>query len=55
MRNYWKSLKSFEMQFKSASLARANLLNLRKDGKIYNLPLYGVSRLSDLISASYFA
>jgi len=50
-----KSLKSFEMQFKSAFLARANLLNLRKDGKIYNLPLYAVSLLSDLISASYFA
>lgn len=27
----------------------ANLLNLRKDGKIYNLPLYAISLLSALI------
>ena len=47
-----KSLKSYDLQFNSTSLARANLLNLRKDGKIYNLPLYAVSLLSDLISVS---
>ena len=44
-----KSLKSYDLQFNPASLARANLLNLRKDGKIYNLPLYAVSLFSDLI------
>jgi predicted AAA+ superfamily ATPase len=47
-----KSLKSYDLQFNSTLLARANLLNLRKDGKIYNLPLYAVSLLSDLISVS---
>jgi hypothetical protein len=35
-----KSLKSYDLQFNPASLARATLLNLKKDGKIYNLPLY---------------
>lgn len=47
-----KSLKSFDLQFNSTFLARTNLLNLRKDGKIYNLPLYAVSLLSDLIPVS---
>jgi predicted AAA+ superfamily ATPase len=45
-----KSLKSFDLQFNPASLARTNLLNLKKDGKIYNLPLYAVSLLPDLIA-----
>ena len=45
-----KSLKSYDLQFNSASLARATLLNLKKDGKIYNLPLYAVSLLSVLIA-----
>jgi predicted AAA+ superfamily ATPase len=47
-----KSLQSYDLQFKSASLARTNLLNLRKDGKIYNLPLYAVSLLSILIEST---
>jgi len=47
-----KSLKSYDLQFSSASLARSNLLNLKKDGKIYNLPLYAVSLLPDLIADS---
>jgi predicted AAA+ superfamily ATPase len=46
------ALKYFDLQFNSTLLVRANLLNLRKDGKIYNLPLYAVSLLSDLVSVS---
>jgi predicted AAA+ superfamily ATPase len=45
-----KSLKSYDLQFNPASLARTNLLNLKKDGKIYNLPLYAISILSTLIA-----
>ena len=44
-----KSLKSYDLQFNPASLVRTSLLNLKKDGKIYNLPLYAVSLLSTLI------
>ena len=44
-----KSLKSYDLQFNPASLARASLLNLKKDGKIYNMPLYAISLLSVLI------
>jgi hypothetical protein len=44
-----KSLKSYDWQFNPTSLARANLLNLKKDGKIFNLPLYAVSLLSTMI------
>ncbi len=40
-----KSLKSFDIQFDPALLARANLLNLKKDGKVYNVPLYAISML----------
>ncbi|MBT8364408.1 MAG: ATP-binding protein [Deltaproteobacteria bacterium] len=46
-----KSLKSYDWQFNPASLARANLLNLRKDGKIFNLPLYAVSLLSTMVAS----
>ena len=46
-----KSLKSYDWQFNPASLARANLLNLKKDGKIFNLPLYAVSLLSTMIAS----
>jgi predicted AAA+ superfamily ATPase len=45
-----KSLKSYDLQFNPASLARTNLLNLKKDGKILNLPLYAVSLLRALIN-----
>lgn len=40
-----KSLKSYDLQFKPDRLMRTNLLNLKKDGKIYNLPLYAISLL----------
>jgi len=46
-----KSLKSFDLQFKPSQLARTNLLNFKKDGKICNLPLYAVSLLTALIAA----
>jgi predicted AAA+ superfamily ATPase len=44
-----KSLKSFDQQFSPAQLVRSNLLNLKKDGKICNLPLYAVSLLPRLM------
>ncbi len=45
-----KSLKSYDLQFRPTRLMRTNLLNLKKDGKICNLPLYGVSLLPRFIS-----
>jgi predicted AAA+ superfamily ATPase len=45
-----KSLRSYDMQFSPSVLARATLLNLKKDGKILNLPLYALSLLPDMIS-----
>jgi predicted AAA+ superfamily ATPase len=44
-----KSLRSYDMQFSPSILARATLLNLKKDGKILNLPLYAISRLFDMV------
>ncbi|MCK4604031.1 MAG: ATPase, partial [Deltaproteobacteria bacterium] len=44
-----KSLRSYDLQFKPDRLARANLLNLKHDGKILNLPLYAISLLPTLI------
>jgi predicted AAA+ superfamily ATPase len=44
-----KSLRSFDVQFSPPVLTRASLLNLKKDGKILNLPLYTLSRLHDMI------
>ena len=45
-----KSLRSYDMQFSPSVLARATLLNLKKDGKILNLPLYALSLLPDMVS-----
>lgn len=45
-----KSLRSYDMQFSPPVLARATLLNLKKDGKILNLPLYALSRLPDMVT-----
>jgi predicted AAA+ superfamily ATPase len=47
-----KSLKSYDLQFKPSRLARTNLLNLKKDDKICNLPLYAVSLLTRLLTMS---
>ncbi len=44
-----KSLKSYDDQFAPPCLARTTLLNLKRDGKICNLPLYAVSLLSSWI------
>ncbi len=38
-----RSLRSYDQQFASDVLFRANLLNLKRDGKICNVPLYAVS------------
>jgi predicted AAA+ superfamily ATPase len=46
-----KSLRSFDQQFAPPVLARANLLNLKHDGKVLNVPLYAVSELGRLIEA----
>jgi hypothetical protein len=45
-----KSLRSFDMQFSPSVLARATLMNLKKDGKILNLPLYALSLLPHMIA-----
>ena len=44
-----KSLRSYDQQFNPDLLARTTLLNLKKDGKILNLPLYAISQLSSLL------
>ena len=44
-----KSLKSYDDQFEPPCPARSTLLNLKRDGKICNLPLYAVSLLSRLV------
>jgi predicted AAA+ superfamily ATPase len=45
-----KSLRSFDKQFSPSLLTRTTLLNLKKDGKILNLPLYALSRLQDMVA-----
>jgi hypothetical protein len=40
-----KSLRSYDQQFEPEELVRTNLLNLKRDGKICNIPLYAVSLL----------
>lgn len=45
-----KSLKSYDNQFKPDQLMRTNLLNLKKDGKVCNLPLYAISQLNTLLA-----
>ncbi len=40
-----RSLQSFNQQFRPRCVIRSNLLNAKRQGKIYNLPLYAVSRL----------
>jgi len=44
-----KSLRSYDQQFSPEVLVRASLLNLKRDGKICNIPLYAVSRLRQLV------
>ena len=40
-----KSLRSYDNRFQPERLMRTNLLNLKADGKIVNLPLYAISLL----------
>ena len=44
-----KSLRLYDQQFAPDVLVRANLLNLKKDGKICNVPLYAVSAVGQLV------
>lgn len=44
-----KSLKSFDNQYSPKHLCRTTLLNLKRDGKICNYPLYAISLFPELI------
>lgn len=44
-----KSLLSFDNQFHPPLLCRATLLNLKRDGKILNIPLYALNNFRQLI------
>ncbi|MBL7101382.1 MAG: ATP-binding protein [Proteobacteria bacterium] len=44
-----KSLRSYNVQFQPDRLIRTNLLNLRRDGSLLNLPLYAISILPSVI------
>jgi len=44
-----KSLTSYHQQFQPPLLVRSTLLNLKCDGKICNIPLYGISSLPRII------
>ena len=46
-----KSLRSYDQQLAPPTLVRTNLLNLKQDGKICNIPLYAVSWLSRFVKA----
>ncbi|VEN74951.1 conserved hypothetical protein [Candidatus Desulfarcum epimagneticum] len=44
-----KSLRSYDSQFSPPDLFRTTLLNLKKDGKILNLPLYALGILAQFL------
>lgn len=44
-----KSLRSYDQQFSPRLLARANLLNLKHDGKILNIPLYALPVIREFL------
>lgn len=44
-----KSLKSYNLQFQPQLLTRTNLLNLKQNGNILNIPLYLISQLEKFI------
>jgi predicted AAA+ superfamily ATPase len=46
-----KSLRIYEEKFQPDPLLRTTLLNLRKDGKILNIPLYALTTISNLPSS----
>jgi len=43
-----KSLRSYDQQFSPDVLIRTNLMNLKRDGKIANIPLYAAPELPRL-------
>jgi len=43
-----KSLNSFDLQFNPTVLSRTTLLNMRRDGKIRNYPLYAITLFPEL-------
>lgn len=43
-----KSLNSFDRQFNPVALSRTTLLNMRRDGKICNYPLYAITLFPEL-------
>ena len=43
-----RSLRSYDQQFSPEALIRANLLNLKRDGKVTNIPLYAASEIPRL-------
>ena len=45
-----KSLRSYDMQFSPPVLARATLLNMKKDDKTLNLPLYAIALLPEMVA-----
>ena len=47
-----KSLRSYDNQFSPSVLSRTTLLNLKRDGKVCNYPLYAVSLFPQLAAAS---
>ena len=47
-----RSLKSYANQFDPEIMVRASLRNLKKDGRICNIPLYAVESTADLIEAA---
>ena len=47
-----KSLSVYAKQFKSQTLTRCTLLNLRQDGNIFNFPLYAINLFPDLLTTS---
>ncbi len=46
-----KSLRSYDQQFEPEELVRTNLLNLKRDGKICNIPLYAISLLARFVGS----
>jgi len=44
-----KSLRSYDKQFQPPLMCRSTLLNLKHDGRILNIPLYGISYLKQLV------
>jgi predicted AAA+ superfamily ATPase len=48
-----KSLLSYDKQFNPSVLFRTTLLNLRKDGKICNIPLYAVHTFPEIMDVHY--